>query len=299
MRPLAPVVLFVYKRIDCLKQTVMHLQNNLLAKESDLIIFSDSGKHECDKLKVQNVREYISTIKGFKTLTIYRADENKGLASSVIEGVSSVLEKYGKAIVLEDDIITSQDFLTFMNEGLNFYENNEKIWSITGYCPPIKIPKYYKEDIFLCLRPSSWGWATWKDRWLLNDWELNDYESLLRDRRKQRAFNKGGYDLYRMLNLQMRGKLDSWAIRWSYSQFCQAMYSVYPVQTRVEHIGEGEDATHVKKAGLRGHKLSQPIGFRFKNDLMLDEKIAHTMQKLHLTSFKLFLKRIDDKLIGR
>ena len=120
---LAPIILFVYNRPEHTKKTLESLKINELASESSLFIFSDGSKNENDKKSVDEVRKYISTISGFKEIKIILREKNLGLADSVISGVTEVIEKYGKAIVLEDDIVTSKYFLKFMNEALDFYED--------------------------------------------------------------------------------------------------------------------------------------------------------------------------------
>ncbi len=163
---LAPIVLFVYNRPDLTKETLSALKKNTLASESELFIFSDGSKSEKDFDKVNEVRKLIKNINGFKSVRVFENKENKGLANSIIFGVTKIINKYGKIIVLEDDLITSKYFLKFMNEGLNFYKNNKKIGSITGYNKPSHFMKFknYDKDLYLSSRFSSWGWATWKDR---------------------------------------------------------------------------------------------------------------------------------------
>ena len=174
---LAPIILFVYNRPEHTKKTVEALKSNLFASESLLFIFSDGYKNQNDKRAVEDVRKYISTISGFKEIKINLKDNNLGLANSVISGVTEVINKYDKAIVLEDDIITSKYFLKFMNEALDFYEEDKRIYSISGYNFPIKIPESYQHKIYISPRPSSWGWATWKDRWEKVDWNISDFDS--------------------------------------------------------------------------------------------------------------------------
>ncbi len=123
---LAPIVLFVYNRLSHTKQTVESLQKNYLADQSELFIFSDGPKNELDRQKVENVRKYLNSINGFKNIVIKESQENKGLANSVISGVSEIISKYGKIIVMEDDLVSAPGFLKFMNEALEFYKDNSK-----------------------------------------------------------------------------------------------------------------------------------------------------------------------------
>ena len=91
---LAPIVLFTYKRLNTLKLTVEALQKNYLAKDSDLIIFSDGAKDIKDIRLVDDVRDYLRKINGFNSIKIFEADVNIGLANSIINGVNKVFETY-------------------------------------------------------------------------------------------------------------------------------------------------------------------------------------------------------------
>jgi hypothetical protein len=248
MQDLAPIVLFVYNRPEHTTKTIEALKVNTLAKHSDLFIFSDAAKNPSQLEKVQKVRTVIQNIKGFKSVNIYNAKENKGLAKSVKEGVTEIISQYGKIIVLEDDLITSPVFLEYMNKSLNYYQKNECIWSISGYSPDIKINNSYVKDIYLSPRGCSWGWATWKDRWNLVDWEVNDYKIFKHNFKIRSKFNKGGNDLSFMLSDQIAGRIDSWAIRWVYSQFKESKYTVYPVGSLVRNIGMDLSGTHSPKS---------------------------------------------------
>jgi hypothetical protein len=246
---LAPIVLFVYNRLDHTKQTVESLQKNELASESELFIYSDAAKNECNINKVNEVREYIKTIDGFKKVTIIERERNWGLANSIIDGTTKIINKYNKVIVLEDDLVSSPYFLKFMNESLNMYRDRQDIFSITGFSFSqefMKFDKNNKEDIYLNIRPMSWSWATWKERWNKVDWEVKDFDSFIKDRNKIKKFNTGGTDLTNMLTRQINGKLDSWYIRWSYHAIMNNLFTIYPKVSYVNNIGHDNSGTHSK-----------------------------------------------------
>jgi len=175
---------------------------------------------------------------------ITEAEENKGLANSIIQGVKELMSKYDKVIVMEDDLICSLDYLEYMNEALEVYQNNKLIWSISGYTPNLSFPKAFEEQVYLSSRGCSWGWATWKDRWKKVDWGVADFEDFKKDKERREAFNQGGNDLYKLLELHMLGKVDSWAIRWCYSQFKRNTYTVYPVKSKISNHGFNLNGTH-------------------------------------------------------
>ena len=253
----APVLLFAYKRLGTLKRTVSALQNNLLAAESDLFIFSDQGKTPEDRTVVREVREYLHTITGFRIIRVFEAEKNKGLANSIISGVSHVIDQYGKVIVVEDDILTTPNFLSYMNEALDRYENTKKVFSISGYSFNLgeKKPLGYSCDTYFTNRGWPWGWATWRNRWEGIDWQMKDYPQFVNDALARREFAKGGSDLNAMLRKQMTGRLDSWAIRWYYHQFRAKGLTLYPIYSKVYNDGWDEYATHTSGANGRYYPL--------------------------------------------
>ena len=247
---LAPVVLFVYNRADHVKQTLDALSKNDLAKESDLFIFSDGPRKEKDIDAVNAVRKLIkeeSWKKVFKTVTIIESSKNKGLANSIISGADSVINKYGRIIVLEDDCVSSKDFLRFMNISLDYYEHDEKVWSIGGYTVNMHMPQGYSLDVYLMGRTCSYAWATWSDRWEKVDWEVKSYPSFKHNIKRRKQFNEYGMDRSKMLDEQQLGIKNSWAIRFCFAMFENNMFTVYPCQSKIRNIGY-DVGTHVTKS---------------------------------------------------
>lgn len=241
-RMLAPICLFTYNRLAETKQTIEALQKNFLASESELFIFSDGGEDKESIIKVNTVRAYLQCINGFKKVEIFHSNTNKGLADSVIDGVTKIVEEYGKVIVLEDDLKTSPNFLDYMNLCLEKYEFENIIISISGHSNLKNLANSYNYDVAFGLRASSWGWATWKDRWEKVDWEVKTYNSFKFNLLKRIKFNRGGSDLSHMLDKQMKGKINSWAVRFCFHQFNKNMFDVIPFVTKVQNVGFGDDA---------------------------------------------------------
>lgn len=284
----SPIILFVYNRLDHTRKTVDALRNNNLASVSDLFIFSDAAKKEIDK-NVEEVRKYIKKLNGFKTVKIIEREKNIGLACSVISGVTDVIDKYGKAIILEDDIVTAPNFLTFMNEALDSYESDQRIYSISGYNVSMNVPESYDKDVFLSYRYSSWGWGTWKDRWCEADWNVNGWEKVFEDISVKKKFRRGGDDLPYIFKAQMNGTLNSWAIRWYYSHFRKNRLTVFPVRSLVENIGFDGTGIHCGKAENAPNK---PVLSQASHDMNLPEKIEFNkeMNERFIAYFKYGLK---------
>lgn len=278
---LAPIVLFVYNRPEHTKRTVESLLKNINADKSSLLVYSDGPKNDIDADKVRGVRNYVRGIKGFQKIEIVQREKNFGLANSVITGINDIFNSYDCVIALEDDVITAPLFLNFMNSALEFYQDDFKIFSVSGYPYPIKIPNTYTNDVFISYRTSSWGWGTWKDRWERADWELKDFDTFIMDKKSKMLFNRAGEDLTQMLIAQKKGEIDSWAIRWSYTHFNNNAYCLYPVRPLCKNIGTDSSGTHSSSSKKLTVELDQSVGeFILTKNLQLHDEISKEIQKL-------------------
>ena len=249
---LAPIALFVYKRPDHTKKALEALKNNALAQESDIYIFSDGWKNNDEKNQVQKVRNYVKNISGFRKIEIIEREVNFGLAKSIISGVTDIVNKYGKIIVLEDDLVTSPYFLQYMNDSLDLYKDEKKVISIHGYMYPTRwSPSSSEPETLFLKNPSCWGWGTWKRGWDLFE---PDGEKLLKEIEKNK-FKKqfdfeNSYDYYGMLKRQVEGKNNSWAIRWYASAFLKDKLTLYPTKSLVENVGFDGSGVHSNKTNF-------------------------------------------------
>ncbi|AKD04462.1 glycosyl transferase [Pontibacter korlensis] len=244
---LAPIVLFVYNRPLHTQRTVEALLKNALAAESDLYIYADAAKSEESVSKVLQVRDYIKNIKGFRSLHIVERDTNLGLAESVILGVTDVVNQYGKVIVVEDDLVTSPYFLTYMNKGLDLYQSDDEVISIHAYTYPIKMKGV---KTFFLKGADCWGWATWKRGWSLFDKDGQKLLNQIKRNNLSKAFDfNGSYPYTQMLQKQISGKNDSWAIRWYASAFLHNKYTLYPAKSLIQNIGLDLSGTHSDTTG--------------------------------------------------
>jgi hypothetical protein len=239
---LAPVVLFVYNRPQHTRRTIAALQLDPLAAQSDLVVYADGPRRESDRLKVEAVREFLGGVSGFKSVTIRAYGENRGLAASIIDGVTSVINEHGRAIVLEDDLVVSSHFLTYMNEALEFYADMEQVMHVSGYWFPIDMEE--APGTFLLRLPSSWGWATWARAWR---WFKKDPKSL------QKSFSQadvlrfnfeGANDFWEQVVHNLNGKADTWAIFWYAAIFRRNGLCLYPSRSLVENIGTDGTGEH-------------------------------------------------------
>lgn len=242
MRICAPVALFVYKRLDHARRTVGALQRNLLAQDSDLIIFSDAAKRQESEAQVQAVRDYIRTISGFRSVTIIERERNFGLAASIFDGVTRICDEWGRIVVLEDDLVTAPHFLNYMNDALDCYADDERVIAVHAYMFPIvgALP-----ETFFLRDPGCWGWATWKRGWKMYDSNGASILAKIREQRREKEFDlDGSYDYIGMLEEQIAGRNQSWAILWYATAFLLGKLSLHPGRSLVQNIGFDGSGTH-------------------------------------------------------
>lgn len=243
MSTLAPVALFVYNRPEHTRRTIDALRANHLAETTSLYVFSDASRDENSIDAVRQVRDLILDIPGFASVTVVSREHNFGLADSIIDGVGMLCERFGRVIVLEDDLQTSPHFLTFMNDGLDAYAADLRVQSICGYMYPISLAP--DASSFFLRVPNSWGWATWANRWAMFNRDGHALFEEIQSRGLTRVFNANGPHSYiKMLKDQIAGRNHSWFIRWHATGFLEQMLTLYPAQALVRNIGIDGSGVH-------------------------------------------------------
>ena len=239
---LAPVALFAYRRADHLRRTVESLLNNPETAETDLTIYCDGPKNDAIAPQVADVVAVAKSVAGFRSVTVKQRERNLGLAASIIEGAGAQLRKAGRVIVVEDDLILAPGFLGYMNRALDAFRDEQRIWQVSGYMFPIASPP---DSCFLLPLPTSWGWATWDRAWASFRRDNAYLDMLKKDQAALRAFNLDGtYDYSSMFEMQVAGKVDSWAIYWHANIFFGKGLVLYPPCTLVKNDGFDSNATH-------------------------------------------------------
>lgn len=280
---LAPIALFAFNRPDHLEQTLNALKANELASESILYIFCDGPREGKDDVYLtQRVRELANSVKGFREVQVISHKTNKGLAQSIIDGVSKLCNEFGCVIVLEDDIVTSKYFLKYMNDGLAKYHDQEQIISLHGYIYPLRKPM---PSPFFLRGADCWGWATWKRGWKLfnpNGEEL--LHALEKDNSLYRFNFNNSYDYFQMLKDQIEGKNNSWAIRWYASAFLKKKLTLYPHVSLVHNIGLDNSGTNCSSEDIFSAYLAN---FPLELPEALFEENLEGVKRIH----DFFLKR--------
>lgn len=253
MSEYSPIALFVYNRIKHTRITIDALKANTDAEFSELYIFSDGNKSDRDYESVKNVRNYIKNVNGFKSVKIIERDRNYGLAESIVDGVSLLCKKYGRAIVLEDDLITSKYFLNYMNSALNEYKDEYRVMHISGYMFQVKA-KDLPATFFI--RPTTcWGWATWNRAW--SKYSKNPVElikSFTEEDKKE--FNmENSYDYWSQVLMNANGEINTWAVFWYASVFKENGLSLHPSISMVRNIGHDGSGTNCNETRLFDVKL--------------------------------------------
>lgn len=302
----APVILFTYNRPWHTKRTIEALAENELAEHTELFVFSDAAKKEKDAEKVEEIRTYVRCeARGFREVHLIARTKNYGLARNVIEGVTDIVNRYGRVIVLEDDLVTNKYFLRFMNEGLNRYEKEKRVTGVTGYSHLDDGAVYEHESYFCTLTGTSWSWATWADRWAMFDAAAEGWERLTADAALRKRFNyDNSYDFYYILKAQQQdAATDSWAIRWYYSTFLKDGLILAPTRSLVSNEGWDGSGVHcgAKGAPKKLHALKTAAPITELPAVLEEPKEVHRLLKKELTREwqPSLLKRIYHKLLRK
>ena len=254
----APILLFVYNRPEHTRRCIESLLKNSLASESYLFIYADGAKDNTQQETVNEVRNYIRTIQGFKEIILMERSENWGLARNIINGVTTQVNRYGKVIVLEDDLVVAPYFLQFMNDALEVYKNEPRVGHIQAcdFTQDSSLPA-----TFLIKWTGSWGWATWDRAWKHFNPNGNELLQELEERKLTHVFDfNGKYGFTRMLRRQIEGKNNSWAIRWNASLFLKDILSLNVGRSLVQNEGFDGSGTNCGGGGLyASHLYLQPL----------------------------------------
>jgi hypothetical protein len=310
LRNLAPIGVSTYSRINHLKQTIEALQKNTLSKESDLYIFSDAPKPG-DEEKIAKVRNYIHTIDGFKTVNILERKTNSRVKNNR-GGIKQLLDEYGRMIFMEDDIVTAPRFLEFMNNALEFYKDDNKIISISGYSPPIILPSDYKNDIYILRRFNAWGVGFWKNKYNLINHKIdkNEYHKNIKNNKFYKKIIENGEDIPGMLEQEVNGRIDALDVKIMYQQVLNDWYSLYPRRSLVQNIGHDSSGIHCGINNKFNVEMWDKVGkFEFIKGIRPDERIIKANRKFRRIGVQgkivkltkqigvySYLKRINDSI---
>jgi len=286
-----PVAVFCYKRLEHLQRTLHALASNHGAEHTDVIIFSDAARSDIEKNDVENVRRYVETLTDFKSVTLIKHMQNKGLKKSITEGVSEVCRNFGAAIVLEDDIETAPYFLTYMNECLEQYADNREVLAVSGFS---YIDRKVDGTYFIS-QPLCWGWATWQDRWEEYKTATSGEFDLSRDEIKRLNYG-GGFNYYQQYKLNKSGHLNSWYIFWYLHAFSAGRVTIYPNRSLCRNLGFDGSGTNSGK-GVDYNSLLFDGKIRVQKLPTLPDKEAYLqierrLKKLKPSIFSRILKRL-------
>ena len=274
----APVVLFGYNRPRHLQECISSLRRNAEALKTRLCCFLDGPRSHEDIRAVEEVRKSAREAEGFLQVTVVERDTNLGLSRNIIDGITQVMAAHDTVIVVEDDLVVSPGFLRYMNQALSLYRTFPGVFSVGAYNYPrgmFRVPRDFPYDAFFVPRHMCWGWGTWRDRWEKADWQVRDYPALRRSDWWRRAFRDVGVDLPGMLDEQMRGQVDSWAIRWAYTHFTHRAVCLLPVESLVNNMGVDGSGVHMKASSRYFHQsLNSRRAVRFPPLVYVDPRIA-------------------------
>ena len=290
----APIILFVYNRLDHTRRTIEALQANWLADESCLYIYSDAAGKDTEIDAVNDVRQFIRTVNGFAETMIVERKTNWGLAGSIINGVTDVVKRHGRVIVLEDDIVTSPFFLKFMNEALGWYKNHNSVWHINGWTPPLKGATPGRT--FLQRYMNCWGWGTWRDRW--DHFERSPERLISRFTRNEiNQFNlDGATNTWRQVKKNKKGTLNTWAVFWYATIFLHKGLCLTSEVSFAENIGHDGSGVNSVMEKTERKSLAATGEFTFPAKIEEDPKMMAAIKQYYKKNKKNVWQRAVNKI---
>lgn len=246
----SPVVITVYSRLYTFINCIESLKRNSLAQYTDLFVISDAPYVPEHKLIVEEVRNYARLITGFKNVHLIFRDINMGSHLSGYDGICQALKENDTFIFLEDDIVVSDNFLQYMNDGLRFYKDDPRVYSICGFCAPFTIPLNYKNDIWFSPISSPWGYATWKKKWEDVDYSYFDRYNELKRNKELKQFLSVGFYIKGILQADSKGYIEAGDLRAYYHMFKHNMCSVFPVKSKTQNWGFDGSGEHCGKKNV-------------------------------------------------
>ncbi len=286
MQKFAPIALFVYNRPEHTRRTLKFLQQNHLAAESRLFIFSDGPKHKSDEAKVNEVRALIKQVDGFKSVEIIERPNNMGLANSIISGVTQLVKEYGRIIVFEDDLISSPFTLRYFNEALDRYQPEDKVMHIGAYMYPLKPEQSdHLAETFFYRAATSWGWATWDRAWEHFNPDVNDLINQFSQEMKYQFAIEDSMNYWKQMRELKWGRNNSWAIRWYASIFLKGGLTLNPAHSLVSNIGHDGSGVHSGINEIYNVSID-PKPVLFFPDLLEEDKPAYEAIKHFLSKRK-------------
>jgi glycosyltransferase involved in cell wall biosynthesis len=295
---LAPIAIFCYNRPDHLARAINSLRNCAEIQASQIYLFQDGPKQNTGQIDQQNlaVSRYINSLELGRELTIIKSPLNKGLAKSITDGITYVLDQHDAVIVMEDDLEVSKGFLRYMNNALRFYKNEQSVMHISGYMFPIK--QSLPETLFYNTA-SCWGWATWKNAWSSYNSDCTTlYTELTQDAHLKYKFNiNGSADFFNQLHQNVNGTMDTWAVKWYAAIFNQGGLSLHPGKSLVRNIGMDGSGVHCGAEDGFGKKIIDHVDVL---NIPLEEfpHIRNYMEEFYKSRFveRNWAKRLSDSV---
>jgi hypothetical protein len=294
----SPILISVYNRPGHLEKCVESLKRNALSKNSDLFVVSDAAFSERDEPLVTSVRQYIQKINGFQDVIPILRDKNMGGHLSVASAINQILTQFGKLIFLEDDNIVSENFLSFLNDCLDFYKDDDSIFSISAYNYLIKIPASYKYNIYKWQGFSAWGVGLWWNRWNLVDWNLTGFVDLIKNKNQKRRLDNIAEHLYWQLLDDVQNNKISGDAAISYYMIRNNIYSIFPVVSKVRNTGHDGSGEHCGDDELYDKQvIDTALNYQLIKSLEPDERINRVLWKHFRTPLKFKITKTISRLL--
>ena len=257
----APIAIFAYKRVEPLSQVLTALEACPEFHRSPVFLFFDGPKSDADRARTDAVR---AMVRGRlrDNMTLIEASSNQGIYRSIVDGVTRLCNEFGRAIVIEDDVVVAPATLTWLNHGLEAYAEEPRVWQVSAHQHPIPEFASRNDGVFLPLM-TSWGWATWKRAWDRFEPNVEDWPAAVRDPETRRRFDlDSSYPYTELMEAQLSRPIKQWDwdVRFWWNVYSNDGVSLFPPRSLVVNIGFDDAATHHSVSRFRRlfHRKPKP-----------------------------------------
>ena len=239
----APIILFAYNRPRHTARVLEALAANPEAERSLLRVFHDGLNREEHRSEWEAVGRLLTGVNGFGSVELVSRERNFGLADSIIDGVGRTIAEHGRVIVLEDDVLVSRSFLSYMNQSLEQFADEPKVMQVSAFNYPFNNSRNLPPSAFLKLA-TCWGWATWDRAWA--NFQRSDtlIEQFTPDMIREFTVNHAYDYFWHQLLLNRLGRLNTWFIYWYASMFLAGGLALFPRRSLVTNIGFDGSGLH-------------------------------------------------------
>ncbi len=242
----APILLIIFNRPAKTRSLVDYLKT---LPPREIFVAADGARHDGERARCDEVRAIAAELAPHHSVQTRFADRNLGCGRNVSQAIQWVLESRETAIIVEDDVQITSEFLAYCDKALVTFADDKRISCVSGG-PLQNLETDHFPPLFLSSYPNIWGWATWRRAMTGFDLAMAEHSdrdllALVRQR-----FGTGPVALYWWIILMLvrSGRIDTWDFQFYGLTWLKQGYALTPRANLTQNVGFDAEGTHVKVA---------------------------------------------------